>query len=193
MSGTGSDLGRALDALIRVLRSAEVADFALTGGVAFSYWVEPRYTKDIDVAGTLTEAGADRLLALHDGMRVGPERVPDVVRFRVDDWDVDLFVAKGGHSQSALDRAVDVEFDGVRIKVVTKEDLVLHKFLKLRTDRSRVLQDLADLRALAEPDPDPAPLERSYIDSWLQPDERRLLDALATEDDEALLRRILGT
>lgn len=40
--------------------------------------------------------------------------------------------------------------DGIEVKVVTPEDLLIHKMLKLRTDRRRLLQDLADVRAVVE-------------------------------------------
>ncbi len=70
---------------------------------------------------------------------------------------------------------------------MTREDLVIHKLLKLRTDRSRVLHDLADLRCLVGGE---VPIDRAYVDGWIDPPEKTLLDALATEDDETLLRRL---
>ncbi len=54
------------------------------------------------------EDAADHLLVAYDGMPFGPEKIPDVVRFPVDDWDVDLFVAKTAHARKALERAVPV-------------------------------------------------------------------------------------
>ena len=176
-----------LEKVVRVLGKAGVRDFALTGGIAFGYWVEPRHTKDVDVAGLLSEPdAADVLLAGYDGIRSGPEPIPDLVRFRVGDWDVDLFVAKSEHARRAIERAVPVEIEAVNVRVVTAEDLIVHKFVKLRTDRHRVLQDLADLRALVSIDG----IDRAYIESWLDADERAVLEALASEDDDTLLRRL---
>ena len=61
----------------------------------------------------------DRLLALHDGIRSGAEDLPDIVRFRVGNWDVDLFVSKEPYDRECLRRAIAVEIDGVPVRVVT--------------------------------------------------------------------------
>jgi hypothetical protein len=53
----------------------------------------------------LPKESVDRLLALHDGLAIGPSEVPDIVRFRAGRWDVDLFVAKNEHDLEVLRRA----------------------------------------------------------------------------------------
>jgi predicted nucleotidyltransferase len=107
----------------------------------------------------------------------------------VGDWDVDLFVAKRRYDEVCLARAVPVELGGILVKVVTPEDLLIHKLIKLRTDRRRVLQDLADLRALLEERGET--LDWSYLRQWLPEDERELAESLASLDDEAILARLL--
>src|SRR5687767_935349 len=107
----------------------------ITGGVALGFWREPRTTKDIDLSASVPLASVDRILATRDGIPGGPEELPDVIRFRFGDWDVDLFVAKSDHDRAALARAKPVELEGHRFRVATAEDLVVHKFVKLRTDR----------------------------------------------------------
>lgn len=124
-----------LERVARVLRSHQVLDFAFTGGVAVGVWAAPRQTKDLDLCGSLPVEEVDRLLSLQDGIRSGPEELPDIVRFRVEDWDVDLFVSKGPYDHECLRRAIPVEVAGVPVRVVTAEDLLIHKMIKLRNDR----------------------------------------------------------
>lgn len=190
---TTDDPDSPLQVLARIpslLADAGITDFAITGGVAFGVWAEPRATRDIDLCGVVPPAAVDRLLAMYDGVRSGPDEIPDVIRFRVGDWDVDLFAAKGRYYRTCLDRAVTEDLAGVRLKVVTREDLVIQKLIKLRSDRHRLLQDLSDLRALLLDDS--RPLDRTYVDPWLEKDEIELLHAVATLDDEELVKRLLA-
>ncbi len=112
-----------------------------------------------------------------------------MVRFRIGDWDVDLFVAKDAYDLECLDRASALTIDGVPVWVVSPEDLIIHKLIKLRLDRRRILQDVADLRSLLEAQPQ---MDRSYLARWLPPAEYALVQALSTLDDEAVLSRLLG-
>lgn len=175
--------------LTEALKSLGIADVAITGGVALGVWSTPRATRDIDLCGVVPPEAVDKLLLTRDGIRSGPEVLPDVIRFRFGEWDVDLFVAKSEFDKSCLQRSAEAELGGARVRVVSAEDLVVHKFVKLRTDRRRALQDLSDLRTLVRDRP---ALDRAYIERWLLSDERAILDALATEDDERLLRRLLA-
>lgn len=176
--------------LLRVLDSLGIHDFAFTGGLAFGVWVEPRETRDLDLCAALPEAAVLPLLAQYDGMRFGPSELPDIVRFRVRDWDVDLFVAKGPADAECLARAVRVLIGALTVPVVTPEDLVVHKMRKLRSDRRRLLQDAADLRALCERRGDR--MDWGYIGEHLSEADRSLLEAIRGLSDEALLQRLLA-
>jgi hypothetical protein len=191
VTGPAAELPRALlERLTAVLESHGIREFAFTGGVAVGVWATPRQTHDLDLCGVLPPAELDRLLALRDGIRTGAGAMPDLVRFRVQDWDVDLFVCKGPYDRRCLDRAVAAELGGFAIRVVTAEDLLIHKMMKLRTDRRRMLQDLADLRAVIEAQS--ARLDWNYLREWLPVAEMTFLTAVATESDESLARRLLG-
>jgi hypothetical protein len=126
------------------------------------------------------------LLAQFDGMRFGPSEMPDIVRFRIGDWDVDLFVAKDEDDLACLARARPIEIGGATARVVTPEDLFVHKLRKLRSDRRRILQDVADLRALIGR----RNLDWSFIEARALPDEHPLLDALRHATDEELLAHL---
>jgi predicted nucleotidyltransferase len=182
--------GAILERVTGVLRSHQVVDFAFTGGVAVGVWAAPRQTKDIDLCGSLLLEEVDRLLALQDGVRSGAEELPDIVRFRVGDWDVDLFVSKGVYDRECLRRAISVEIDGVHARVVTAEDLLIHKMIKLRHDRRRLLQDLADVRAVIDARGDA--LDWEYLRRWARSDESAFLDEVRRSTDEELVRRLLG-
>ncbi|MGH2726408.1 MAG: nucleotidyltransferase family protein [Actinomycetota bacterium] len=165
-------------------------DFAFTGGVAVGVWAEPRQTKDVYLCGSLPIEEVERLLALRDGVRSGPEELPDIVRFRVAEWDVDLFVSKRPYDRECLRRAIPVEIGGVTVRVVTAEDLLLHKMIKLRHDRRRLLQDLADIRAVVGACRDQ--LDWSYIRRWAREEESAWLEGVADSTDEDLVRRLPG-
>jgi hypothetical protein len=182
----GSDLQR----IVAVLRSHRVDDFAFTGGVAVGVWAAPRQTKDVDLCGSLPLSEVDRLLALHDGVRSGPAELPDVVRFRVGSWDVDLFVSKSPYDRECLRRAETLDIDGVIVRVVTAEDLLIHKMMKLRHDRRRILQDLADVRAVV--DARGESVDWDYVRKWARADESNWLEAVGRSTDEELVRRLLG-
>lgn len=182
--------GAILERITDVLRSHQVLDFAFTGGVAVGVWAAPRQTKDVDLCGSLPLEEVDRLLALRDGIRSGAEQLPDIVRFRVQDWDVDLFVSKDAYDRECLKRAIAAEIDGVAVRVVTAEDLLIHKMIKLRHDRKRLLQDLADIRAVV--DARAEGLDWAYIRRWARPQESAWLEAVGRSTDEQLVRRLPG-
>lgn len=181
--------------LARLLGALGVEDFAITGAVALGFWIEPRTTRDIDVIGDLPPAALLPLLAHDDGMRVGPSEIPDIVRFRLVDWEVDLFVAKTEEDKECLRRASRVVVGAAEVPVVSPEDLVLHKMRKLRSDRRRVLQDIADVRALLLSRQEA--FDWDYVRSRLPADEADLLVAIRDRSDDELSgadeRRSSGT
>lgn len=191
MKSHRAELPRALlERIVGVLRSHKVYDAAFTGAVAVGVWAAPRQTKDLDLCGSLPSEEVDRLLALRDGIRSGAEELPDIVRFRVDDWDVDLFVSKGAYDRECLRRALAVEIDGVSVRVVTPEDLLLHKLVKLRHDRKRLLQDLADIRAVLEAQG--GRLDWEYLRRWALREEWAWLKDVHRSTDEQLVRGLPG-
>ncbi len=159
-----------LERITAVLESHQVVDHAFTGGLAVGVWSAPRQTKDVDVCGTLPLEEVDRLLVLQDGIRSGAEELPDIVRFRVGDRDVHLFVSKGPYDRECLRRAIPIQIDGTAARVVTAEDLLIHKVIKLRHDRRRMLQDLTDIRAVVGARG--AEIDWHYIRSWAVPENR---------------------
>ncbi|MSP58827.1 MAG: hypothetical protein EXR72_00530 [Myxococcales bacterium] len=64
---------------------------------------------------------------------------------------------------------------------------MVHKLLKLENDRRRVLQDIADLRALFQRHPS---LDWPYIQRRVAPASLPLLRAIREASDEELLERL---
>ena len=153
----------ALRSLIDALQRFGVTEYALTGGIAFGVWVEPRHTKDFDLCVRIGRATAEKLAARFDGQPIGGGERPSIVRFEIQGWQVDLFNALTAYDDACLSRARVVELLGIEVPVVRPEDLVLHKLLKLQDDKRRLPQDAADLsQLLALGD-----LDWPYLETWL--------------------------
>jgi hypothetical protein len=160
----------ALLALARIFAEAEVP-YAIIGGIALQvHQAEPRTTLDIDVAvvayGKLPRIQLEAAGFMctgrfsHSENWVGPEGTP--VQFTDDPA-----------LAEAITRAEDVELEDVRLRVVSRADL-LHEKLRAASDparrRSKRLQDLADAQALLESTP--------TLEQELSSAERALLDRL---------------
>lgn len=160
----------ALIALARVLADT-ATPYAIIGGIALQvHRVEPRTTLDIDLAVPRLEAVPRAELRAagfrprgrfaHSENWLGPEGVP--VQFTDDPA-----------LAPALERALEIELDGVLLRVIGRSDL-LHAKLRAGSDsarrRSKRLQDLADAQALLEETPE---LRIELSDA-----ERALLDSL---------------
>jgi hypothetical protein len=160
----------ALVALGRVLRDAE-APYAIIGGIALQvHQAEPRTTLDIDVAiarlDALPRSGLEaagfqyRGRFAHSDNWMGPSDVP--VQFTDDPALVPL-----------LERALEIDLDGVPLRVIQRADL-LHEKIRAGSDLaqrgSKRLQDFADAKAILEETPE--------LRAELSEQERALLDAL---------------
>ena len=143
--------------------------YMLTGSLAMAYYARPRMTRDIDMvielaaddAAMLTTAlGADYHLdvdAVSDALR--KERpwntihLPTVVK-------IDLIPRKQGEYRSTeFKRRQRVNFAGVDLWIVSREDLILSKLDWARDSRSEL--QLRDVRHLLE-----GKLDRDFLQRW---------------------------
>jgi hypothetical protein len=144
----------ALLALARVL-AATATPYAIIGGIALQvHQAEPRTTIDIDLAVHDIEAIPRNALEAagfaltgsfaHSENWRGPEGVP--IQFTDDP-------ALG----PALQRALEVDLDGVPVRVIGRSDL-LHEKLRAGSDparrRTKRLQDLVDAQGLIDETPE---------------------------------------
>ena len=154
-----SALELALRRVVQLLSDAGVP-FALVGGLAVSVRVEPRFTRDADVAVAAAndaeaEAVIGRLLAAGCRAIATVEQVATgrlaTVRLLVGSAPegpvVDLLFASSGIEAEVVADAELLEvLDGVRIPVATTAHLIALKLLS--RDDERRPQDLMDLRGL---------------------------------------------
>lgn len=160
----------ALLALARVFAEAKVP-YAIIGGVALQvHQAEPRTTLDIDVAvAAYGQIPRTQLAAAgfsctgrfsHSENWTGPAGTP--VQFTDDPA-----------LAEAVKRAEEIELEDVRLRVLSRVDL-LHEKLRAAADparrRSKRLQDLADAQALLESTP--------ALEQELTTEERAVLDRL---------------
>lgn len=157
-------------ALARVLAEADTP-YAIIGGIALQvHQEEPRTTIDIDVAvatygqlpRTQLEAAGFVLTGRfsHSENWIGPDGTP--VQFTDDAALVE-----------AISRAEEIMLDDIRLRIISRVDL-LHEKLRAASDparrRSKRLQDLADVQGLIEATPE--------LKHELTVDERAMLDRL---------------
>lgn len=162
-----------LAALFEIFERYRIKPVALTGGVAFSIWVTPRYTKDFDFCAVVPEEAVAKLLARFDGHPSGPERVPRIIRLRIGSWEVDVFVVHSEYDKECLARATTGNFLGLNVTVVSPEDLLIHKLIKLRDDKSKILQDASDIQAILAAHK----VDGEYLARWLAPEQASIIES----------------
>lgn len=157
-----SGLEKALRALSAFLDERHLP-YMVIGGIANLAWGLPRSTFDIDVtvwapAGTepaLIAALGAAFTALPDE----PEKFAletRVLPLEVEGFRVDLILGQLPYEEQAIRRAPLVDMGGIRVRVCSPEDLIVHKVL---SDRPKDLEDVRGIvRAQREK------LDRAYLD-----------------------------
>ncbi len=159
--------------IARTLRDARVPH-AFGGALALVYWSEPRGTTDIDINIFLPASEAERVFEAAAAVGVvasAAQRTETLAREQVRlDWSgtyVDLFFAYDPFHESCRERAVDVDFFGETLSVLSAEDIVLFKTL---FNRPKDWIDIEQLLAVQGPALDEA-YARDWIARMLAPDD----------------------
>ncbi len=138
--------------------------YAFIGGFALAFWGEPRLTADLDI--TLLADDPER--AAGELLRRFKPRVQDPLAFlrqtrvlllEVDGVPVDIAFAMPGYEEEALRRAVRVPLSGGWVRVLSPEDLIIHKCVAGRP------RDLEDVRGILLRQ---RKLDLGYIRRWLR-------------------------
>ena len=155
--------GAALTTIARLLADAKVA-YVVIGAHAVNAWLEPRFTRDVDVTIDADPAAVARVreVLATRGYTVVIEHGgdlpsgPDFVRFTSADRIVTLEIqtAKTAFQREAIARAVARD----DLRVATPEDLIVFKLI---ANRSKDRIDLEGLVALGG-------LDWTYVDRWAQ-------------------------
>lgn len=175
------ELSKALDDFSRLFESLGV-DYAVMGGIAVRAHGIPRPTQDIDFTAAIDR---NRLAEVYDAARRLGYTIPEefdsgwvdqvagmpLVRIRRyakgKGVDVDVFLAESSFQRELLARAKIEQVDGLSLRVVTPEDLIL---LKLVSHRHRDLADVGDILFTQ------GQLDEAYMRSWAK--ELGVLDEL---------------
>ncbi len=160
-------------ALLWPLLQSSGIQTAIAGGIALSYWGNPRSTQDIDIA--ILGDGQDAFEALLNqaGFQQRENSIKDLGLFSLSQWqfepadhfvavDVDLMIAADEYYKTAVNRAKPVTLPNMSfpVNVLSREDLILHKLYASR------LIDQADVLNLMEMHW--ADLDQNYLTLWAQ-------------------------
>ena len=143
--------------------------YMLTGSLAMAYYARPRMTRDIDLVIELAPDAAPVLAmalgadyhadieAISDALRnerpCNTIHLPTVVK-------IDLIPRKQGeYRRTEFERRQRVNFAGIDLWIVSREDLILSKLDWARDTRSEL--QLRDVRHLLE-----GPLDADYLHRW---------------------------
>jgi hypothetical protein len=145
--------------------------YMISGSIALSYYAEPRLTRDIDMVVELRSDDAERLTDLFAAdFYIDTEAVRDAIArqgmFNVIHYEsvmkVDFIVRKDTpYRQEEFLRRCAIGVEGMRLWVVTAEDLVLSKLVWAAESRSEMqLQDVRNLMTAV------TTLDWTYIEHW---------------------------
>jgi Nucleotidyl transferase AbiEii toxin, Type IV TA system len=188
--------GGVIDAAARAasLLDALGVPFALIGGVAVGARAEPRFTRDVDLAVSVTgDEAAERLLHALAGSgyvvvtvieQTGTGRLATARLRHAKNPEVflDLLFASSGIEPELVESAEPIAYrPGTRLPVARVGHLIALKVLSESDDR---LQDRLDLQALAEV---------ATVADWADAERAvRLIRARGYHRGRALLRRLRG-
>ena len=152
------DLQRTVRAVVSALAALRIP-FHVTGGLASSYYGEPRFTQDIDLVVKLDASQGESLTErLHTEFLVEPDVLQDAVRrgrmfqalHRTTFVKVDFHV--GERIEGELERSrVRSVFEGLSVPIVAKEDAILSKLVWILEGSGKSRQDV--LGMLLDPEP----------------------------------------
>ena len=150
---------------------------AFGGAIAFAYYGEPRATHDIDVNIFLPSDHASRVLdSLSTVFPIAQrERVEGQLlhtaqaRLRWEYVPVDLFFSNSPFHDEMAARSRVVDFAGVKIPVLSAEDLIL---CKSAYDRPRDWIDIENMFQIQRQDIDGEYLRR-WLNEFFEPDDER--------------------
>jgi predicted nucleotidyltransferase len=146
-------------------------EYMLTGSFALNYYAEPRMTRDIDIVVALEPNDADLVVELFEPEYYVPR---DSIRRAIVNESlfniihsegiikIDLIVRKSGeYRRIEFDRRSEVEVDGTKIWIVSKEDLIISKLYWAKDSRSEFqLRDVKNLLASG--------YDAVYLKEWVE-------------------------
>jgi len=129
----------ALKVIIDFLVSEKIP-YMVIGGIANSFYGEPRQTYDIDIKIKITdlislETLIDKLSKISSFIQPNPTEFAKEMRVlpvKIDDTIIDLIFADLKYEQDAIENSIKNKFDSIELNVCTPEDLVIQKCISER-------------------------------------------------------------
>lgn len=145
--------------------------YMLTGSLAMMYYAQPRMTRDIDIVVELKKMQLDDFINLFKaGYYISPEAIEDAVAtsfmFNIIHLDssvkVDFVLRKSEEYRVVeFDRRKKVNFDGIELFIVSKEDLILSKLIWQKDSDSELQK--RDIKHLLE-----SYYDEKYLIEWIK-------------------------
>ena len=160
-----------LKELVKLLSATRI-NYALLGGIAVSVYGEPRLTADIDVNITLDKEEIENFLK--KAKKYGFYPIPSNIRKFIKETGVipmrfskgevvgrcDFIIAENEIEYSGINRARLKKIGSIKVKIVSPEDLIVHK---LTSNRPRDIEDARGILIRQG-----KRLDIEYINRWLQ-------------------------
>lgn len=144
-------------------------EYMLTGSLAMNYYAHPRMTRDIDLVVALGPKDADMLVALFEDDYYVPRNavsraISNESLFNLIHNEsiikVDCIIRKSTeYRRLEFERRRQVDFDDIRVWIVSKEDLIISKLYWARESHSEF--QLRDVRNLLK-----SGYDASYLQTW---------------------------
>lgn len=131
---------KTLEVINELKKEGLVKDYAIGGAVAALKWVEPFFTRDLDIfVMPITEPDAHKVISflpIYDALKAKGYDQWTGQWILIEGVPVEFLPAEG-LAKEAVEEAVEVEFEGVRTKVMTPEHLTA-LFVKASREKDKM-------------------------------------------------------
>lgn len=147
---------KAVEQALKVINTLKeeglIKEYAIGGGIATIFYAEPFLTYDLDVFITLPETDSDLvvLTPIYDYLRSQGYKT-EKEHILIGDMPMQFFVPGDGLEEAAVRDAVELEYEGVRTRVMRAEYLIA---IFLRAHRAKDVSKISALVSQADPDMD---------------------------------------
>lgn len=160
--------------------------YMVTGSIAANFYTTPRMTRDIDIIIEVEASDGEKIFSsFSNDFYIDRDTMQDAIRqkgmFNIIHREavvkIDFIVRKDTeYRRVEFERKRGIPFEGMRIDVVSPEDLILSKLDWARDSFSEM--QIRDVKNLLESDPH---LDRRYIEEWVEKLRLREIYRKATE------------
>jgi uncharacterized nucleotidyltransferase DUF6036 len=146
--------------------------YMLTGSLAAHFYAVPRMTRDIDIVIEMMNLEVNKVFQIfQDDFYVSKDSIFDAIKFETmfnvihnkSGFKVDFIIRKDlPYRNVEFQRRRQIEFDGIKIWIVSSEDLIISKLYWAKDSFSEL--QINDVRNLMSSIPD---FDVKYIEKWV--------------------------